>query len=125
MDDLSSAPGLKVWVLEIEGQLAGAVALEGTEPSSRLLRSLVIAPAHQRRGLGPELVARVERDARAEGVERLVLLTESAQSLFDRLGYEIIERAAAPEPLRQSAEFRTLCPASAVCMAKRLSPTCG
>ncbi len=125
MDDLSSAPGLKVWVLEIEGQLAGAVALEGTEPSSRLLRSLVIAPAHQRRGLGPELVARVERDARAEGVERLVLLTESAQSLFDRLGYEVIERAAAPEPLRQSAEFRTLCPASAVCMAKRLSPTCG
>jgi amino-acid N-acetyltransferase len=122
-DDLSSAPGLRVWMLEIEGELAGAVALEGTEPSSRLLRSLVIVPAHQRRGLGRDLVARVERDARAEGIEQLVLLTETARSLFERLGYEVIGRAAAPESLRQSAQFRSLCPASAVCMAKRLSPS--
>jgi N-acetylglutamate synthase-like GNAT family acetyltransferase len=123
--DLASAPGLRAWVLEIDGELSGTVALEGTEARSRLLRSLVIVPAHQRRGFGHELVARVERDARAEGVERLVLLTQTAQALFDRLGYEVIERASAPEPLRQSAEFRSLCPTSAVCMAKRLSRTRG
>ena len=124
-EDLANAPGLSLWVLEIEGELAGAVALEGTEPTSRLLRSLVVAPAHRRRGMGHDLVAQVERDARTEGIERLVLLTDTAQSLFDRLGYAVIERSAAPEALRQSAEFRSLCPSSAVCMAKLLSPIRG
>lgn len=120
IDDLTSAPGLTLWVLETEGELAGAVALEGVGPTARLLRSLVVAPAHQRRGLGQALVARVENDARAQGIEQLVLLTQTAQALFDRLGYQVIERASAPEHLQQSAEFRSLCPVSAVCMAKRL-----
>jgi amino-acid N-acetyltransferase len=119
IDDLTNAPGLKLWVLEMQGELAGAVALEGIGPQDRLLRSLVIAPSRQRRGLARALVAEVEADARAEGI---VLLTETAQALFDRLGYQVIERAAAPEPLQQSAQFRSLCPASAICMDKRLSP---
>lgn len=119
-DDLASVPGLNMWVLELDGKLAGAAALEGTESTGRLLRSVVIAPAHQRRGLGRDLVAQVEREARDEGIEQLVLLTETAQALFARLGYKVIDRAAAPESLLQSAEFRSLCPASAVCMAKRL-----
>jgi len=71
-------------------------------------------------GLGQALVARAEDDARAEGVQQLVLLTETAQLFFSRLGYRLIERSAAPEQLRQSAEFRSLCPVSAVCMAKNL-----
>jgi amino-acid N-acetyltransferase len=90
-----------------------------------LLRSVVVAPGHQRRGLGRDLVSHVERDARDQGIEQLVLLTETAQALFERLGYEVIDRAAAPEALQQSAEFRSLCPASAVCMSKRLGPTRG
>jgi amino-acid N-acetyltransferase len=125
IEDLATAPGLKLWVLEIEGQLAGAVGLEGTANAGCLLRSLAVAASYQRRGLGQALVAHVESDARAHGIKRLVLLTETAQPLFQKLGYEVIERSAVPEPLRQSAEFRSLCPASAVCMAKNLSPCRG
>ena len=120
-DDLSSAPGLQTWILEIGRDLAGAIALEGEGSAARLLRSLVVSPAHQRRGLGQSLVARAESDARAQGVQQLVLLTESAQGFFSRLGYRVIERGVAPQQLRQSAEFRSLCPASAVCMAKSLA----
>lgn len=119
-EDLTRAPDLALWVLEIDAQIAGAVALEGSRPAARLLRSLVVAPGHRQRGLGQALVARVEREARGAGTEQLVLLTETAQAFFQRLGYQVIERAAVPERLRQSAEFRTLCPASAVCLAKRL-----
>lgn len=119
-DDLTSAPGLQTWVLEVESKLAGAIALEGAGSSARLLRSLVVIPSHQRRGFGRSLVARVESDARAEGVQQLVLLTETAQDFFGLLGYQVIERSAAPQPLQQSAEFRSLCPVSAVCMAKIL-----
>jgi amino-acid N-acetyltransferase len=119
-DDLTSAPGLQTWVLEVESRLAGAIALEGAGSGARLLRSLVVIPSHQRRGLGHSLVARVESDARAEGVQQLVLLTESAQEFFRQLGYQVIQRSAAPQPLQQSAEFLSLCPVSAVCMAKTL-----
>jgi amino-acid N-acetyltransferase len=70
-------------------------------------------------------VAHVESEARAHHIERLVLLTETAQPLFQKLGYSVIERSSVPESLRQSDEFRSLCPASAVCMAKTLSPRLG
>ena len=120
-DDLTGAPDLQTWVLEVEHDLAGAIALEGAGSGARLLRSLVVAPGHQRRGLGHSLVARVESDARAEGVQQLVLLTETARGFFSQLGYRVIERSLAPQQLQQSAEFRSLCPDSAVCMAKSLS----
>lgn len=120
-DDLNSAPGLQTWVLELERDLAGVIALEGEGCAARLLRSLVVAPAHQRRGLGRSLIARAEGEARAQGVQELVLLTQTAQDFFSRLGYRVIERGVAPQQLQQSAEFRSLCPASAVCMAKSLA----
>jgi amino-acid N-acetyltransferase len=121
IEDLATAPDLKLWVLEIAGELAGAVGLEGTGSAGRLLRSLAIAAPYRGRGLGQALVAHVESDASGLGIERLVLLTETAQPLFQRLGYEVIDRSAVPEQLRQSAEFRSLCPASAVCMSKALN----
>ena len=123
--DLTDAPGLAFWILEASGSLVGAVALEGTGPAARLLRSLVVDPARRRRGLARALVVRAESEAASAGVERLVLLTETAQSFFNRLGYEVIERSAVPELLRESAEFRSLCPATAACMAKRLVPSRG
>ncbi len=120
--DIAGGASVQIWVLEGERGILGAVALEGAGSDGRLLRSLVIDPALRRRGLGRALVARIERDARAEGVKRLVLLTETAQGLFDRLGYEVIPRNQAPADLQSSAEFQSLCPGSAVCMAKQLSP---
>ncbi len=117
--DLTSAAGLQFWVSETGGRLGGVIGLErfGTDA---LLRSLCVAPDYQRRGLGQELVTRLERDARAEGIERLVLLTETAEAFFRRLGYELIDRRYAPEEFKESAEFRSLCPASAACMTKEL-----
>jgi len=117
--DLTSASGLQLWVLKEKGSLIGIIALErfGTDA---LLRSLAIAPDCRRRGFGHKLVARLEHDAEKNGVERLFLLTETAERFFRGLGYEIIDRRFVREELEQSAEFRSLCPASAVCMRKAL-----
>jgi amino-acid N-acetyltransferase len=122
--DLASAPDLQLWVAEIEGRLVGVIGLErfGT---GALLRSLSIAPDSQRRGFGRALVARLERDAHAAGIERLVLLTETAQAFFRRLGYQIIDRVYVPKELKESAEFCSLCPASAVCLTKSLAAPSG
>jgi len=108
-----------MWVLEARDSLLGVIALErfGTDA---LLRSLAVAPEYRKRGLGHELVARLEQDAQADGVEQLVLLTQTAEPFFRNLGYDIIDRRCVSEELKQSAEFRSLCPASAVCMRKAI-----
>jgi amino-acid N-acetyltransferase len=64
--DLPSAADFQTWVLEAHGELVAAIGLErfGYEA---LLRSLVVAREHRKRGLGQELVARLERDPRAAG----------------------------------------------------------
>ncbi len=59
--------------------------------------------------------------ARAARITELVLLTQTATEFFARHGYRVIERAAAPQDMQGSEEFRSLCPGSATCMAKSLS----
>ena len=66
------------------------------------------------------LVLVLERDALSAGTEMLVLLTQAAAPFFARLGYSVVDRAYVPEEVNASAEFRSLCPASAICMAKSL-----
>jgi amino-acid N-acetyltransferase len=64
----------------------------------------------------------LERHAARHGVERLVLLTTTADAFFAGRGYAITERNTLPDDLLGSAEFRSLCPASARCLARRLPP---
>jgi N-acetylglutamate synthase-like GNAT family acetyltransferase len=119
--DLTSA-GLQLWVLEEgDSSFMGAVALERSSGNEALLRSLVIVPASRGRGFGQQLVARVETDSRQAGIHRLILLTETAKPFFERLGYAVIDRQSISGAVKESAEFRSLCPASAVCMAKSLN----
>jgi amino-acid N-acetyltransferase len=117
--DLTSMEGLRLWVLEVQGSVEGVIALQRFGKDA-LLRSLAVAPEHRQHGYGRELVARLERDASADNVRTLVLLTEAAQEFFQSLGYETVERQVASEAMRQCAEFRSLCPASATCMSKTL-----
>jgi amino-acid N-acetyltransferase len=118
-EDLNSAPGLRFWVAEDQDRIVGAVGLEALGAGG-LLRSLVVAPSHRHHGLGSSLTATLEREARATGIEVLVLLTETAEAFFKRHGYQVIEREYVPEEIKQSAEFQSLYPASAICMTKSL-----
>ena len=58
-----------------------------------LLENLAVAPAHQRKGLGRRLMARVEALARASGVKLVRLYTNkefaSNLSFYRKLGYTI------------------------------------
>lgn len=120
--DLTSAPGLQLWVLEaVDSSIVGAIAVERFSGREALLRSLVIVRASRGCGLGQRLVERVEQDSRQAGIHRLVLLTATAEWFFKHLGYAVIDRQSVGGAVKQSAEFRSLCPASAVCMAKSLN----
>ena len=117
--DLAHIPGLRMWVAAAEDSIGGVIALQpfGTEG---LLRSLAVSPARRKSGVATTLVRQLEEDARAQGITRLTLLTETAEAFFRRLGYEKVDRAGVSEVMRQCAEFRSLCPASATCMSKAL-----
>ncbi|TLZ11646.1 MAG: GNAT family N-acetyltransferase [Gammaproteobacteria bacterium] len=107
-------------VIRERGQVVAAGALQ-RYGSSALLRSVVVTAARRRSGLGQIIVAELERLARASQITRLILLTETAAEFFTRQGYRVIERGAAPKDMQESAEFRSLCPTSATCMAKSLT----
>lgn len=117
--DLASAQAFQFWVHEEEGSILGVIGLERFG-SEALLRSLAVVPQKRHLGLGQQLVAHVEHDARAGGIERLVLLTETAESFFRRSGYMVTDRDQVSDEVKQSAEFRSLCPVSAICMSKAL-----
>jgi amino-acid N-acetyltransferase len=100
-------------------QLIGVVGLERFGDVG-LLRSLAVSAEHRRSGLGIRLTRAAEERAAQAGLKSLVLLTETAAGFFERRGYQVIARAEAPAAVQTSTEFRTLCPASAVCMIRSL-----
>ena len=98
------------------------VGVVGVERFGRhgLLRSLAVAESSRGAGIGDALVQAAEHHARDRGLDGLVLLTTTAAPFFARRGYATIDRATVPADVQRSAEFRTICPASAVCMIKSL-----
>jgi len=116
--DLASASP-KFLVIRDAGSIVAAGALQRFG-SAALLRSVVVAPGQRSRGLGRRMTSELERLALSCGIVQLVLLTETAPEFFKRQGYRVIERSATPTAVQHSAEFRSLCPSSATCMAKSL-----
>ena len=100
-------------------RLDGVVGLELYQ-SVALLRSLAVITARQRSGLGAALVSEAERYAAEQGTRSLFLLTTTAKNYFEQRGYLSISRASAPKAIRATAEFSSICPASAVFMVKHI-----
>jgi amino-acid N-acetyltransferase len=66
-------------------------------------------------------LARVEARAASRGVRELYLLTTGAVAYFEHHGFARTSREEAPERIRSTAQFCTLCPSTAFCMRKLLS----
>jgi homocysteine S-methyltransferase len=115
--DLESSAPLFV-VATAAGRVIAAAGLE-VHGSTGLLRSVVVERDSRGTGAGRAVVAAVEEIARAQGLQAIVLLTETARDFFARLGYEPVNREGVAEDVRRSAEFSSICPQSAHCMSKR------
>lgn len=113
--------GVSVWlrtfhVAVSDERVVGVAGLE-LYGSDGLLRSVAVESGWRGRGVAGRLTGEVLNSAREAGVRTVYLLTETAEGYFGRRGFERIEREAVSEAVRGSAEFRELCPASAVVMA--------
>ena len=112
---------LDAFVVATEGEVCVGVAGLEIYESYALLRSLAVEPRHRSRGLGAQLVDTVETEAQARGVTALYLLTTTAATFFERVGYTAHDRAAVPPAIAATTEFSSLCPDTADCLWRDLA----
>jgi len=118
-EDITTGHLRHFWVLKKQNQIIGVVGLE-VFASSALLRSLAIDPDYRNEGLGSQLTRDAEKYARSLNLQKLYLLTTTAEGFFAKRGYKKVRREVLPDQVQGTAEFRTLCPVTAVCMAKAI-----
>jgi arsenate reductase len=95
----------------------GGIAITG---DMALLRSIVTLPPLRGRGFGRSIVDMLEQEAALRGCRAIFLLTTDAADYFEALGYSRCKRDDAPRAIRQTRQFATLCPASAVLLVKQI-----
>ena len=120
VEDLDPDNLARFLVAEDGDELVGLIGLQVLGRTG-LLRSLVVATQARKAGLGGKLVGALESAAQTAGITELWLLTIDADGFFARQGFDIVDRDTAPEQIRQTQEFSTLCPGSAYLMTKRLA----
>lgn len=116
LDGVSDALGTFV-VAESGTDLVGVAGLEVCCDNA-LLRSVAVRPEWRSHGVGRALVTRVISDAESRGIRALYLLTTTADRYFPSFGFRTIPRDQVPADVRETAEFREACPASATVMCR-------
>jgi amino-acid N-acetyltransferase len=103
-----------------DDRIVGCAAVEPYREAA-LLRSVAVAADRRGGGVGTLLVNAIEELARDSGATSLILLTETAEPWFSRIGYATIDRSSVPDDVARSIEFVTACSASAVAMRRTLA----
>ena len=119
VSDIALSNSLYFFGYHQHGKLVGAVGFEyfGTVA---LLRSLAVTAELRGSGLGRTLVRFAESEARSMGIIALFLLTETVEQFFTKLSYQLLSRENAPQVIKNTAQFSTLCPATSSFMSKPL-----
>lgn len=102
-------------VADLNGTVIGAMGLE-LYGETGLLRSAVVSPDRRNAGIGSLLFTKTLERARAGGVRRLLLLTNTAGPYFAAKGFRAIDAASLTGPVTASVEFSGACPSHALCM---------
>jgi len=113
-------PGTQLFVLEDGNEVIGTIAVE-YDFNSALLRSLSVPEERRKEGIGTRLVGFIEDYVRKQGVQNIYLLTTSADSFFRTKGYNVIGRDSAPDFIKSTSEFTTVCSSTSTLMTKQLA----
>lgn len=105
------------------GETDNPIGIAGLEifGSIALLRPLAISKDVQGNGNGKKLVSAIENYAKSKNIKELYLLTETAEDFFKKQYYTRIIKEFAPECIKTTSEFSSVCLQSAVLMTKRLA----
>jgi ribosomal protein S18 acetylase RimI-like enzyme len=84
-----------VFMATDEGVVAGYVALGRDDDGTLVVDQLLVAPGHERRGVGRRLLAHAEEYAVMRGVPELLIVVEAdnvpAQNFYRRSGFVPVE----------------------------------
>ncbi|MFJ6798051.1 GNAT family N-acetyltransferase [Streptomyces sp. NPDC091268] len=97
--------GRRLWVAAVDGEVAGSVRAVPRPDGDWEVRRLAVAPWVRRAGLGRLLLRRLEADAVAHGVRRVVLdavVERGNPAFYARVGFRTVRHfAAADKPLSE------------------------
>jgi amino-acid N-acetyltransferase len=100
-------------------ELIGCVGLQICG-NDALLRSLAVIESVRNQGLGKALLLEVLEYASRLRLQKIYLLTTTAEKFFKKHGFANVDRTNAPDAIRETSEFSSVCPSSAIFMSKRL-----
>jgi amino-acid N-acetyltransferase len=119
VQDLTTEKLVHFIVARVGDLIVGAVGLEPAGKDA-LLRSLAVAESFRSQTVATRLMTAIEKYARAHGVGAVYLLSLGAAGFFEKQGYHLMDRQAAPAGIQITEEFRTLCPTAAQCLCKNI-----
>lgn len=112
-------PGIKKFLFIEEGNGIGTGGLE-IFGHLGLVRSISVADGQKGRGYGQKISNELESVAQNLGIKELYLLTNTAKDFFKKLNYQVIDRNEVPQLIRETQQFSSICPSSAIIMMKKI-----
>lgn len=116
--------GVREWldtfvVARSGGRIVGVAGVERCDPYG-LLRSAAVDQSVRGHGIGRALIERLIADAESDDLRALYLLTMTAENYFPAFGFTKTSRDAVPVEIQNTAQFRDICPSSAIVMRRSL-----
>lgn len=102
-----------------EEELVATIGLE-KYGNTGLLRSLAVKETYRNRQLADKMIRGLFAVCDSEQISDVYLLTTTAEKYFLKKGFLQVDRDSVPNSIKQSREFRSICPASAVVMHRRV-----
>ncbi len=118
IDDIHN-PSIQLFVAIYNKEIIGVVGVEKYDNIS-LLRSLAVLDSYKGEGVGKQLIHYFEDWCESKSVEQIYLLTTTADQYFLKYGFQNVKRDLVPEDIKSTAQFKDICPDSAVVMKKIL-----
>jgi amino-acid N-acetyltransferase len=111
----------QLWVLySSKGRIVGVTGLE-MYGKQGLLRSVAVIKNMHNQGFGTTLTSFVIEEAKKGGVTDLFLLTTTAPEFFKKIGFKEENREKIVGGIKDSVEFKSACPKTAVLMRLSLA----
>lgn len=102
-----------------EEELIATIGLEKHE-NTGLLRSLAVKENYRNLGVADKMMKGFFAVCKSQEISDVYLLTTTAENYFMKKGFLQVDRKSVPSAIRQSREFRSICPASAVAMHRKV-----
>ena len=105
-----------------DNKIVGCIGLERYVYDG-LLRSFAVDKEYRNQKIGNALYNRLLSFSEQSGITILHLLTTSAEKYFSQKGFIVVKREKAPNSIRKTTEFSSLCPSSSTYMLLDLERT--